>query len=347
MNKLIQNRPSRGLVIAAFAAIYLIWGSTYLGILLALKSIPPFFMAGARFLIAGLILLGWALLRGEKLPDTRSLAHISLAGILLLFLGNGAVVWVEQYLPSGLAAIIVATVPLWFVLLDKRQWSFYFTNKQIILGLCIGFAGVVLLFSGQSAAGLFQERIKFISLLVLIGGTIAWTIGSLYAKYREMNGSTLMKVAIQMTAAGIAFFIAAVVMREKFSFATLSLKSIGALSYLIVMGSLVAYMAYMWLLSVRPASLVGTYAYVNPVVAVFLGWLVAGESISIQQAVGLAVIIFGLVIVNISKEKKKMDPVAKEKMLNITIQVSAEEAEPGSNDVESNTRLKRMGSQGK
>ncbi len=304
MNNLAKGKSKRSLVIAAFAAIYIIWGSTYLGILLAIETIPPFFMAGIRFLIAGILLLVWGLLKGEKFPDSNSIAKISFSGLLMLFIGNGAVTWVEQYLPSGLAAIIVATVPLWFVLLDKRQWKFYFSNKQIIIGLCIGFAGVVLLFAGKSA-DLFSDRMKFISLLVLIGGTIAWTAGSLFAKYRKMEGSTTMKVAIQMLAAGIAFFILAFSLNEQQGFAVdkITGKSIAALAYLIIFGSMVGYLAYMWLLGVKPASLVGTYAYVNPVVAVFLGWLIAAENISLQQGIGLGIIILGLMIVNFSKEK--------------------------------------------
>jgi len=308
MTGLIKKGNKHSLVIAAFAAIYLIWGSTYLGILLAIKTIPPLFMASARFTIAGVLLMGWAFYKGEQLPSAKSIAMISLSGILMLFFGNGAVTWVEQYLPSGLAAIIVATVPLWFVLLDKRQWAFHFSNKQIIFGLCIGFAGVILLFSGKSAAGIFNDRMKIISLFILIAGTICWTAGSLYAKYRKMEGSTTMKVAIQMIASGITFFIVALCLKEQknMDISSVTLKSIVALLYLILVGSLVGYLAYMWLLSVRPASLVGTYAYVNPVVAVFLGWLFAGETISLRQAAGLGIIILGLVIVNISKEKKQV-----------------------------------------
>jgi drug/metabolite transporter (DMT)-like permease len=306
MKSFVPKQPSGTWIIAAFAAIYIIWGSTYLGILLAIKSIPPFFMAGLRFTIAGLILLTWGIFKGEKFPGLNSVARISFAGILMLFLGNGAVTWVEQYLPSGLAAITVATVPLWFVLLDKRQWKFYFSNKQIIIGLFIGFAGVVLLFAGKNAATLFHDKMSFISLVVLLIGTLCWTAGSLYAKYKKMEGSTLMKVAIQMVAAGTAFLIMAFVFEahDHRTVSQITWTSLAALLYLILIGSKVAYMAYMWLLSVRPASLVGTYAYVNPVVAVFLGWLVADEKIGIQQVIGLGVIISGLVIVNISKDRK-------------------------------------------
>lgn len=294
------------MVILAFAAIYMIWGSTYLGILLAIESIPPFIMAATRFLVAGSLLFAWALWKGEKLPDLRSITRISLSGMLMLFIGNGAVTWVEQYLPSGLAAIIVATVPLWFIILDKREWRFYFSNKQIIIGLLIGFAGVILLFAGKAAGDLFTDRMKFISLLVLTGGIISWTIGTLFSKYSKMQGSTTMKVAIQMMAAGLLFIPMVFGFGEhhQFQVSAVTLTSLLALAYLILMGSVVAYMAYMWLLSVKPASLVGTYAYVNPVVAVFLGWLIANENISGQQAIGLVIIIAGLVIVNMSKEKK-------------------------------------------
>jgi drug/metabolite transporter (DMT)-like permease len=315
MNRVKQRRPSKTLVLAAFAAIYIIWGSTYLGILLAIKTIPPLLMAGTRFSVTGLILLVWALLKGEKIPPTSSLVKIAFAGILLLFFGNASVAWVEQYLPSGLAAIIVATVPLWFVLLDKRQWNFYFSNKQIIIGLCIGFAGVVLLFMGKSSADIFHDRMKLISLLILLGATISWTIGSLYSKYKPMEGSTLMKVSIQMIAAGVVAYLAGILTHEQKGFvvANVSWTSVGALAYLIFMGSIVAYMAYMWLLSIRPPSLVGTYAYVNPGVAVFLGWLVAGETISVMKIVGLCIIILGLIIVNISKDKKTSSASKEEK----------------------------------
>jgi drug/metabolite transporter (DMT)-like permease len=303
VNNLMKH--PRALVFAAFAAVYLIWGSTYLAILLAIKTIPPFFMAGTRFLIAGLILLIWAFIRGEQLPDKKSLWKISLSGILMLSVGNAVLGWVEQYLPTGLAAILVATVPLWFVLLDKREWKFYFSNRGIILGLFVGFAGILLLFSGKGAAGLFNSKMKVISLIVMLVGTIGWTIGSLYSKYQKIEGSTLMKAAIQMIAASIVIFIGGFALKEE---KTLVLKnitgtSLAALAYLIVMGSLVAYLAYIWLLNIRPASLVGTYAYVNPIVAVFLGWLIAGESINAQKIIGLMVIIAGLVIVNLSKEK--------------------------------------------
>ncbi len=302
-----SGKPAKLLVIAAFAALFIIWGSTYLGIMIAIKSIPPFFMLGARFSIAGLVLFVWCIIKGEKIPSLKLFITIGIGGVLMLFMGNGAVTWAEQYLPSGLAAIIVATVPLWFVLLDKRQWEFNFSNKLIIIGIITGFAGVLLLFAGKGSIDFFGNKLKLTSFFVLLTGTIGWATGSLYSKYKEVNASVTMKAAVQMLSAGIVALSTGALTGEQegFIIKNVSLSSILALSYLIVMGSLVAYMAYIWLLSVRPPSLVGTYAYVNPLVAVFLGWLIAGEAITHVQIAALVVILAGVILVNFSAEQKK------------------------------------------
>src|ERR1700733_2064326 len=201
------KNPSKALVVTAFAALYPIWGSTYLAILIAVKNIPPFLMAGSRFIIAGLILYTWCRLKGQQTPDIKSIGHISFSGILLLFIGNSGLVWVEQYLPSGFAAIVIATVPLWFVILDKRQWKFHFANKQIIIGLLIGFAGVLSLFAGNSSIHFVNNKMQLISFFVLVLGSISWASGSLYSKYKKSNGSTGMKASIQMMAAGVVSMI--------------------------------------------------------------------------------------------------------------------------------------------
>ena len=302
------KEPPKLLIIGAFTALFIVWGSTYLGIMLAIKSIPPFFMLGTRFLVAGIILYLWCLIKGEKAPSLRLFGTVGLGGILMLFMGNGAVTWSEQYLPTGFAAIIVATVPLWFVLLDKRQWKFNFSNKLIILGIVVGFAGVLMLFSGKGTSGLINDKLKLISFFVLIIGTVGWATGSLYSKYKEADVTITMKAALQMIAAGITAFLTGLISNEQKNFAVtnISLQSALALLYLIIVGSLVTYMAYIWLLSVRPPALVGTYAYVNPVVAVFLGWLIADEAITRQQVIALIVILAGVVLVNFAKEQKKV-----------------------------------------
>lgn len=303
---LTLKEPSRFAIIAAFAALYIIWGSTYTAILIAIQHIPPLLMAGSRFLIAGLLLYAYFRMRGESTPPPSSVARISLGGMLMLFLGTGAVAWVEQYIPSGTAAVIVATTPLWFVLLDKREWKYNFSNKWIIIGLIIGFIGVLTLFADKAAFDFSGDKRQLISFFVLIGGTISWATGSLYQKYKKVQSSTGMKAAIQMIAAGAAAMIAGLLSGEyaDLVWSAISWQSILALSYLIVVGSLVGFMSYIWLLSVRPPTLVGTYAYVNPVVAMFLGWLIADEAITQQQVIALVVILGGVILVTLSNAKR-------------------------------------------
>ncbi|GAC1421658.1 MAG: EamA family transporter [Flavisolibacter sp.] len=301
-----NKEPSRGLVITAFIALCVLWGSTYLANLIAIETIPPFLMGSTRFFIAGFILYVWCLLKSQKTPNLRSLLHISFCGVMMLSIGTGAVIWVEQYIPSGITAVIVATVPLWFVLLDKREWKMYFSNKWIIIGLLIGFIGVLLLFSGKGSVNFTGNKFQFQGFFIMIGGSICWAIGSLYSRYKTVEGTTSMKVAVQMMAAGIFSFLIALAAKEElhFKLSQVSGNSIKAVIYLIIFGSLIGYLSYIWLLSVRPPSLVGTYAYVNPVVAVFLGWSIEGESISFMQVVALAVILGGVIMVHIAKEKK-------------------------------------------
>ena len=302
-NTLTHKEPSKTLIIAAFAALYIIWGSTYLAIVLAIKNIPPFLMAGTRFFVAGLALYIWCRLQGQATPPFNSVTKISFSGILMLFFGTGAVVWVEQYISSGLTAIIVATLPLWFVIIDKHQWKFHFSNKWIITGLLIGFGGVLMLFADKKTISFSGDKMKVISFFVMILGTISWAIGSLYSKYKKVEGSTGMKASIQMMAAGLVSILVGLIIGEHYRviWSNISWGSVLALLYLIVMGSLIGYMAYIWLLSVRPPSLVGTYAYVNPIVAVFLGWLIVHEEITRQQVIALVIILSGVLLVNFSK----------------------------------------------
>jgi len=304
-NAITLKEPKKSLVIAAFAAVYLIWGSTYVSIALAIKSVPPFLMAGLRFFASGIILFVYCLATGEKLQPVKSFAKSAFAGVLMLGIGTTSLIWSEQYLPSGLAAVIVASIPLFFVLMDKRHWHENFTDKFIIIGLLVGFAGIILLFQGKGSLNL-HNKWQLMGFLVLFIGSLFWAGGSLYAKYAVTEGSTTMRAAVQMLAAGVAGFIASLIAGEQRSFAWsgITAESIYAMTYLVLIGSLVGYIAYIWLLSVRPPALVGTYAYVNPVVAVFLGWLLHNEKIATQQIMALAVILGGVLLVNLSKYKK-------------------------------------------
>ena len=299
-----SKHSSKLLIIAAFAAVYIIWGSTYLAIDVAVNTIPPFLMLAARYTIAGFLLFAFCLLKGEKVPSFKTFITIGIGGVLMIFLGNGAVTLAEQYLPTGLTAIVVATVPLWMVMLDKRHWHFYFTNKIIITGFLIGFAGVLMLFAGKGTADFTGNTMKLVGFLILIIGSIGWAAGSLYSKYKQVAGSTTMKAAVQMLSAGLVSLVAGILSNEQKGFAIndISSQSLAAISYLIVMGSLVGYLSYIWLLSILPASRVGTYAYVNPVIAVFLGWLFLNETITVQQIAALLIILTGVILVNTAKD---------------------------------------------
>lgn len=299
-------------VLLAFAAIYIIWGSTYLAILVAIKDIPPFMMSAVRFLTAGLLLLGWCVAKKEPKPTLQAIGKNTICGILMLFGGTVSVTWAEQYLSSGLAAIIVTSLPFWFVLLDKKQWSYYFSNKMIIAGLLIGFAGVAILVSfGKETNGITGGTGKQLTaILSIIAGGIAWTIGSLYSKYRPASNSLLMNGSIQLLATGVFTGIVSIAVGEHqdMVWTQVSVDSWLALLYLITMGSIVAYLSYLYLLKIRPAAQVSTYVYVNPIVALLLGALVASEPITWLQVIALAVILSGVFLVNMPKYVQELKP---------------------------------------
>jgi drug/metabolite transporter (DMT)-like permease len=304
-------------VILAFAAIYIIWGSTYLAIIFAIKDIPPMLMSGMRFLLAGIILYGWCLVKKEKQPDLSSLGKNAFCGILMLFGGSGSLAWAEQYISSGLAAIIVTSVPFWFVLLDKRQWSFYFSSKTILPGLLIGFAGVALLiyFGKSSPVSGVSHGKQLAGILVLVAGGISWTAGSLYSKYKPAGTSVTMNTSVQLMMAGIFSSLVSFISGEAkgFSFSQMHADSLMALLYLIFLGSLVTYLCYIWLLQVRPAAQVSSYVYVNPVVAIILGAIIGKESITWLYILSLSIILCGVLLVNLPKYN-----ISKNKQLSVS-----------------------------
>ncbi|QNF33293.1 EamA family transporter [Adhaeribacter swui] len=300
----------RWLVWLAFANIYLVWGSTYLAIVFGLDGIPPFILSFMRFLTAGVILFIWCLLKGESVPSVRNLSLNAVCGTLMLVGGSGLVTWAEQYISSGSAAILIATEPFWFVLLDKKCWSTYFSHKLIIGGLVIGFTGVILFFVlPGKASGMPASEEHVLAYLVLLGSSVLWVVGSLLSKRTDnQQDSTVMTTAEQLMAAGVVSFIISLFTAEwsGFSVATVSVKAWGGLAFLIVMGSLVAYLSFVWLISVRPPALVSTHTYINPVVAVLLGGLFAAESITPGQVAALVIILIGVLLTNIPNYKKQL-----------------------------------------
>jgi drug/metabolite transporter (DMT)-like permease len=309
-----SKTPSTAMVVIAFATVYIVWGSTYFFIQRALAGLPPFTLGAIRFTAAGLLMMTWSVLQGEKLFSWQNMKPAIVTGLLLLFVGNGVVIWVEQFLPSAMVAIMLSSSPLWFVALDKSKWQENFSNKSTIAGLMLGFAGVVLLFSERimsSFSSLNSSRDLFAMMLVILG-SIAWSGGSLYSKYKSGNSSATVNSTWQMLAAGIAFIPGALISGElqNIDFQAVPLSTWLATGYLVIFGSIIGFSAYVWLLKVQPATKVSTYAYVNPVVAVLLGIFFAKESISQIQIIGLIVILGSVLLINLHKYRKVSRPVS-------------------------------------
>ncbi len=289
--------PSTATVVAAFAAVYLIWGSTYLAIRFAIETIPPLCMAAVRFLVAGTVLYAWARARGAPKPGLRQWRDAAVVGTLLLGVGNGGVVVAEQWVPSGLTALLVGSVPLWMVLVDWGWGSRARPGRRVAVGLLAGFVGMgVLVGSPGVGAGGRQELLGG---LLLVGASLSWASGSIYSRHASKPPRPRLWVAMQMLTGGVVLTLGSFITGEVSALhpTTVSAKSALALAYLIVFGALVGYVAYIWLLSVSTPARVSTYAYVNPVVALFLGWALAGEPLTYRSLLAAAIIIGAVVVI--------------------------------------------------
>jgi drug/metabolite transporter (DMT)-like permease len=305
-----RSKVPRGLILAAFAAVYLIWGSTYLGIRFAVETLPPFLMGGARFLISGMILYTWLRTTGTPAPSKVNWRRAAIAGALLLGVGNGGVNWAEQKVPSGLTALIIAGTPVWFALFDWLRPGGTRPTRQTALGIIVGFAGVLMLVGSRSAlrAGASDAA----GVVALVCASIAWASGSLYTKYASRPESPLMTAAQQMLAGGAILLIAGLLMGEAsvFAWSRVSVRSLAAFAYLTFVGSLVGFSAYAWLLKATTPARASTYAYVNPVIAVFLGWAIGGETLTGRMIVAAGVIVLGVVIIT-TRRTQPIDTSAK------------------------------------
>ena len=290
-------RGTTGLVVLAFAVVYVIWGSTYLAIRVGIESFPPLLLAGSRHFLVGLVLypvLRWK--TGER-PGWEQWRTAMITGSLLLFLGNGGVCVAEKTVPSGVAALLVATVSLWLVLVDWARPGGTRPAGRILGGIVLGFAGLVLLVGPSRLGG--SGRIDLNGAGILVGASLAWACGSLYSKHGALPRSPLMGVTMQGLAGGAILLVAGLVTGEAkgFHIAAISARSWAALGYLVVFGSVLGFTAYLYILKKSTAARVGTYALVNPVVALFLGWLVAGERINLRTSLAAAVILTAVVLV--------------------------------------------------
>ncbi|HEY7975191.1 MAG TPA: drug/metabolite exporter YedA, partial [Ktedonobacterales bacterium] len=284
----------------ALGLVYLIWGSTYLGIRFADETLPPLLMGGVRFLIAGGLLYLWCRARGIANPNWRQWKSAGLVGLCLLTGGNGMVIVVEQKVPSGIAALLVALVPLWTVVLMWLRRSGSRPSARTLAGVGLGLVGVAVLVSRGGGAG--GQAINPMAFL-LIFSTGLWAWGSLYAQRAELPASPLMSTAVEMLVGSVALLLLAGVTGEPGQLANhaISLKSLEALGYLIVFGSIVAYTSYTWLLKNASPALVSTYAYVNPLVAVLLGWRFDNDAVTIWTLIASAVIVCSVVLITLPK----------------------------------------------
>ena len=293
----MSEKPTRLQLALGFACIYVLWGSTYLAIRFAVATIPPFVMGAVRFLLAGGALYGWCLVRGASRPTLREWRNATIIGGLLLCVGNGAVSWSEQRVSSGVASLVVASVPLWIVLgeriLGKRP------TKAELVGVAIGLVGVGLLVLPRG--GGLQRAVDPMGALALSLGSMSWAAGSLLSRRVTLAKPAALSIAMQMLAAGSLLLLLAIVtgQTQTFDVSAVSVRSALAVIYLIIFGSLVGFSAYMWLLQVTSPTAVGTYAYVNPAVAVLLGVLFGGERLPTQAVLGMVIILAGVIMVSL------------------------------------------------
>jgi drug/metabolite transporter (DMT)-like permease len=298
-----RTAPSRTALVLAFAAIYLIWGSTYLGIRVAVETMPPFLMAGMRFAVAGTLIFGFLRARGSAWPTAKQWREQAIIGIFLLLGGNAVVSWCEQKTPSGLTSLILGASPLFMVILDWIRPGGIRPTLTLIAGVAVGIAGITMLLGPDAIPAGFRP--PPIYLIALFLSSISWWTGSLYSKHSRSETPLLMASAMQMLCGCVCMLLTSFILGEGrgFHFAAVSSHSWMAFAYLVVMGSIVAFPVYVWLLEHSTPAKVSTYAYVNPVVAVFLGWAILGEPLNARIMMASAVIIGGVAIITIGRTR--------------------------------------------
>jgi drug/metabolite transporter (DMT)-like permease len=295
---------SRFALVVAFAIVYLVWGSTYLAIRFAIETLPPFLMAAARFLTAGTVLYVWArLVAGAAKPDRAQWRAAAIVGSLLLLGGNGLVVWSELRIPSGVAALLGGTTPLWMVSIDWLRRGGVRPTGQVVIGLLCGLVGLVWLIGPDSLAG--GGRVDLLGAAAVGLACLTWSIGSIYQRHAPMPASPSLSTAMQMLAGGAGLLVVGSALGEfhGVDVAAFSLRSVLGFLYLVVFGSIIAFSAYVWLLRASTPARVSTHAYVNPVVAVLLGWALADEPLTPRMLVAVAVIVSGVALITLAPKR--------------------------------------------
>lgn len=290
---MILERPSKARVIAAYAAVYVIWGSTYLAIRYAIETIPPFLMMGVRSILAGSVLFFWSRKSGTRVSREEWLPLVIVA-ILFFVLGHGLLAWAQKSVASGIAAVLIASDPLWIALIESLVIKEFRLNVRQIIGLVIGFAGIVLLFVPAQTI-----RIETMGAAMILLSAISWSVGAVYSRIAKLPKAAALAAGIELILGGFFLVLIAFPLGEfqNFQLSAVSLRSFLALIYLVVFGSIVTFTAYVWLLGVTSATRVATHTYVNPVIAVFLGWALAGEQFTAMMMIASAVIVLSVYLV--------------------------------------------------
>ncbi len=283
-------------LLLAFGAIYVLWGSTYIFIKWGIATVPPMVLAGARHLLAGVLLYAWVRLRGGEKPEPRQWGSAAALGGLMLFGGNGGVTWAQQTVPSGVAALVIAAVPMWMTLLEWLRPGGHRPAARVIAGLVLGFGGIALLIGPGRFGG---ERVDLTGAAILLCASLSWATGSLLSRHVRLPRTLVLSIAMQSIAGGVLLLLGAIPTGNwaRFDWQAVSLRSALSLAYLVVFGSIIGFTCYIWLLKVTTAARVSTYAYVNPVVALFLGWSLGGEGISGRSSLAAVVIVVAVVMI--------------------------------------------------
>jgi len=293
----------RTMVLVAFAAVYVLWGSTYFFIRMGVETIPPFVMAGIRHLAIGLIFYPLFRYQSKEKPTPAQWRTTIITGLLLLLCGNGALSWAETRVPSGIASLVVASVSLWMVILDWLRPGGVRPGGRVLIGFVLGFGGIALLVGPSHLGG--SERVNPLGAIILVLGSLAWAAGSIYSRHHPVPHSPLLGVAMQSLAGGAGLWIVAAATGElqQFHPAQVTLRSWLAVLYLFSFGSALGFSAYIYILKYSTASRVATYAFVNPVVALFLGWSLGGEALTLRTLIASGTILAAVLLVILAPHK--------------------------------------------
>jgi drug/metabolite transporter (DMT)-like permease len=293
-------KGDRALAFAAFATVCIVWGTTYLAIRVAVETIPPFLLTASRFLVAGAIMAAVAYWRGERLPrDRRMLGRLALIGFLMITIGNLAVVWAEQWVPSGLAALFIATAPFWMAIIEAFRSGGERVDLRSVIGMLLGFGGVAMLVTPQGAGGAFDLHFVLGAVAIQLG-SIGWQLGTAIGKYHVKNVPLIASAAAQMLFGGFFCLVIGLGLGELPRYA-LTPRTFAALAYLTIFGSIIAYSAYVYATAHIRTTKLSLYAYITPVVAVILGWLILREELTWVSVAAMMIILGGVAIVQTAR----------------------------------------------